>query len=103
MPLKPLLLLKDISFWFDLPIQSIAQIKVSNSSQSSLPREPRMLVDHSPECNSLAASCNALLVASLSGRAKGGLHARSLVRSWIRKTDRGVEVVGEDRLGVEIN
>lgn len=71
---------------------------VNNNSQ--LGRASGAPADRLEENRSLTASCNALPVASRSGRAMAGLHASSLVRSLIRKTGDAFE---DDRLGVEIN
>lgn len=82
--------------------RSIAQTKVNNDSQCSRPASSP--ADPVPrETFSLTASCNALPVASRSGRAKAGLQARSLVRSLIRKTVGRFDAFEGDRLGVEIN
>lgn len=80
---------------------SIAQAMVNNDSQ--LGRASEAPADQvCREKVSLTASCNALPVASRSGRAKAGLQASSLVRSLIRKTGR-LDTFEDDRLGVEIN
>ena len=80
---------------------SIAQAMVNNDSQ--LGRASEAPADQvCGEKVSLTASCNALPVASRSGRAKAGLQASSLVRSLIRKTGR-LDAFEDDRLGVEIN
>ncbi|KAJ6175089.1 hypothetical protein N7485_004894 [Penicillium canescens] len=73
---------------------------VNNNSQ--LGRASGAPADQVGEKCSLTASCNALQVASRSGRAKAGLQASSLVSSLIRNTGR-LDAFEDDRLGVEIN
>jgi hypothetical protein len=84
-----------------LVILSIAQAIVNKDIQVDRPSDVADTVPCGLKICSLTASCNALPVASRSGRAKAGLHASSRVRSLIRK-DGPVTVEG-DRLGVEIN
>ena len=84
-----------------LVILSMAHAMVNNDVQVGPPSDVADAIPRGLEICSLTARCNALPVASRSGRAKAGLHASSRVRSLIRK-DGPVTVEG-DRLGVEIN
>ena len=83
--------------------RSIAHVKVNKNSQVHRPSPTLGANPPSREIVSLTASCNALPVASRSGRAKAGLHASSLARTFIRKVVGRLDVFEGDRLGVEIN
>lgn len=84
-----------------LVILSIAHAMVNNEVQVGRSSDEADRVPCGLRVCSLTASCNALPVASRSGRAKAGLHASSRVSSLIRK--HGPVAVEGDRLGVEIN